>query len=92
MLGASLPCRRIRLRWYHQDWYTQGTSPSGWSFSPVGLLALGVNCPEEHTRGHGCGVRLDIRENFFSERVLGTGIGCPGWWWNHHPWRCSKTV
>lgn len=34
----------------------------------MGLLALGVNCPEEHTRGHGCGVRLDIRENFFSER------------------------
>jgi len=30
--------------------------------------------------------RLDIRRNFFTER-----IGCPGKWWSHHPWRCSKT-
>jgi len=20
------------------------------------------------------------------------GIGCPGKWWSHHPWRCSKNV
>jgi len=20
------------------------------------------------------------------------GTGCPGRWWSHHPWRCSKTV
>ena len=22
----------------------------------------------------------------------GTGTGCPGRWWSHHPWRCSKNV
>lgn len=38
--------------------------------NPVGLIALGVNCPEEHTRAHGHGVRLDIWENF-SERLFG---------------------
>jgi len=20
------------------------------------------------------------------------GMGCPGRWWGHHPWRCSRTV
>ena len=20
----------------------------------------------------------------------GIGTGCPGKWWSHHPWRCSK--
>ena len=23
---------------------------------------------------------------------LGTGTGCPGRWWSHHPWRCPTTV
>jgi len=22
----------------------------------------------------------------------GIGTGCPGKWWSHHPWRCSKNV
>ena len=22
----------------------------------------------------------------------GTGTGCPGRWWSHRPWRCSRTV
>jgi len=22
----------------------------------------------------------------------GTGMGCPGRWWSHHPWRCSRNV
>jgi len=22
----------------------------------------------------------------------GVGTGCPGKWWSHHPWRCSKNV
>ena len=22
----------------------------------------------------------------------GTGTSCPGWWWSHRPWRCSKTA
>ena len=23
---------------------------------------------------------------------LGTGMGCPGRWWSHQPWRCSRNV
>jgi len=22
----------------------------------------------------------------------GIGIGCPGKWWSHHAWRCSKNM
>jgi len=22
----------------------------------------------------------------------GTGTGCPGRWWSHHPWRCSRNL
>lgn len=29
--------------------------------------------------------KLDIRENVFIERVIGTEMGCPGRWWNHCP-------
>jgi len=36
--------------------------------------------------------RLDMKKNFFTERVSGIGTGCPGQWWSHHPWRCSKNV
>jgi len=34
--------------------------------------------------------RLDIRKNFFTEEWSDFGIGCPGKWLSHHPWRCSK--
>jgi len=27
-----------------------------------------------------------------SERVDRIGTDCPGRWWGHHPWRCSRTV
>ena len=37
-------------------------------------------------------LRLDIRENFFTERVLSTGIGSPGRWLRHYPWMCLKTI
>jgi len=36
--------------------------------------------------------RLDIRKNFFSERVVVHWHSCPGRWWSHHPWRCSRTM
>jgi len=36
--------------------------------------------------------RLDIRKHFLAEEWSGTGTGCPGRWWSHHPWRCSKNV
>jgi len=35
--------------------------------------------------------RLDIRNNFFTERSS-TGPDCPGQWWSPHPWRGSKTM
>jgi len=22
----------------------------------------------------------------------GIGTGCPGRWWSHHPWKCSKNM
>jgi len=35
---------------------------------------------------------LDIRKNFFTERDINIGTGCPGTWLNHHPWRYLKDV
>ena len=26
----------------------------------------------------------------FLKEWSGIGTGCPGKWWSHHPWRCSK--
>lgn len=34
-------------------------------------------------------LRLDTRENVFTERVARES-GSPGYWRNHHPWNCSK--
>jgi len=31
--------------------------------------------------------RLDIRKNLLKE-WSDIGIGCPGKWWSHNPWRC----
>jgi len=43
--------------------------------------------------------RLDVRKNFFSQRVVslreslrGTGMACPGRWWTRCPWQRSRGV
>ena len=35
--------------------------------------------------------RLDIRNNFFSQRVVMQWHNCPTRWWGHHAWRCYRT-
>ena len=35
--------------------------------------------------------RLDIKKNFSEGEVL-QWHSCPGRWWSHCPWRCSRTV
>jgi len=47
----------------------------------------------DSTRGNGLQLhqgrfQLGIRKNFFTKKGLSSiGMGCPGKWWSHHPWR-----
>ena len=36
--------------------------------------------------------RLDIRKDFFSERMVRCSNGCPERWWSHQLWRFSRNV
>jgi len=66
----------------------------GCSKMGVGLFSQITN---NRTRGNSLKLcqgrfRLDIRKNFFTERISGIGTGCPGKWLSHHPWRYLKDV
>ena len=47
-------------------------------------------CPAGKLHNFSGALRLDIRKNFFSEIVV--MHSCPGRWWSHHPWGCSRTM
>jgi len=40
----------------------------------------------------GGGLGWILGEVFLVKGWLGVGVSCPGQWWGHHPWRCSKNV
>jgi len=35
---------------------------------------------------------LDIRKKSVLKEWSGTGTGCPGQWWSHHPCKRSKNL
>ena len=62
-----------------------------------GEVGVGLCTPHNSDRMRGGGlelhqgrIRLDIRKNFFSKRVVMHWHTLPGEVWSHHPWRCWR--
>ena len=36
--------------------------------------------------------RLDMKKKTSQKEWWGSGTGCPGEWWSHRPWRCSRNT
>ena len=68
--------------------YLKGAYKQGRSllFSEVGSERTRKNCFKLKKDRF----RLDIRRNFFTQRVLSTGTGCPEKLWVPNPCRCSR--
>ena len=66
-----------RRLWWAGDWSLPGSSDIGWE-------GIALSC----TRG-GSGLVLGKTSQ---KEWWGIGTGCPGRWWSHCPWRCSRNV